>query len=152
MMLADRISSNIRDLENTFDKIILHGKILNNHIDVNAAKIILKEIFPSTAFKTVSIKTIIETMCDFYGIKKEDILAQSRLKELVYPRQIGMYLALELTNETTKKIGFEFGGRTHSTVIHAYKAIKELIEGDSSKESAKAKQDVSLLKIQIYGS
>ena len=147
LMLADRISSNIRDLENTFDKIILHGKILNNIIDVNAAKIILKEIFPSTAIKTVSIKTILETICDFFGIKKEEILAQSRLKELVYARQIGMYLSLELTNETTKKIGFEFGGRSHSTVIHAYKTIKEMLENDTQ-----TKKDTELLKIQVYGS
>ncbi len=147
LMLADRISSNIRDLENTFDKIILHGKILNNVIDVNAAKIILKEIFPSTAIKTVSIKTILETVCDFFGVKKEELIAQSRIKELVYARQIGMYLTLELTNETTKKIGFEFGGRSHSTVIHAYKAIKEMLESDP-----KANKDVELLKVQVYGS
>ena len=147
LMLADRISSNIRDLENTFDKIILHGKILNNIIDVNAAKIILKEIFPTTAIKTVSIKTILETVCDFFGVKKEELLTQSRVKELVYARQIGMYLTLELTNETTKKIGFEFGGRSHSTVIHAYKAIKEMLESD-----AKAVSDIELLKVQVYGS
>ncbi len=147
LMLADRISSNIRDLENTFDKIILHGKILNNIIDVNAAKIILKEIFPSTAIRTVSIKTIIETVCDFFATKKEELLTQSRVKELVYPRQIGMYLSLELTNETTKKIGFEFGGRTHSTVIHSYKVIKVMYEND-----ARTKKDIELLKIQVYGS
>ena len=147
LMLADRISSNIRDLENTFDKIILHGKILNNIIDVNAAKIILKEIFPTTAIKTVSIKTILETVCDFFGVKKEELLAQSRIKELVYARQIGMYLTLELTNETTKKIGFEFGGRSHSTVIHSYKSAKDMIQNDP-----KAKKDIELLKIQVYGS
>jgi chromosomal replication initiator protein len=147
-MLADKISSNIRDLETTFDKIILHGRILNNIIDVNAAKMILKEIFPSTAFKSVSIKTIIENICNFYGIKKEDIISQSRLKEFVVARQMGMYLAMEMTNETSKKIGFEFGGRTHSTVIHAYKTIKE----ECNNHNTEVIKNIELLKVQIYGS
>lgn len=147
-ILSDRISSNIRDLETTFDKVVLHGKILNNQIDVEAAKLILKEIFPTTSFKAVSIKIIIETVCSFYGIKKEDILSQSRLKEFVTARQMGMYLALEMTNETTKKIGFEFGGRTHSTVIHAYKAVKSQYE-ECNSETMK---NLELLKVQIYSS
>lgn len=147
-MLADKISSSVRDLETTFDKIVLHGKILNNEIDVNAAKMVLKEIFPSTAFKTVSIKIILENICNFYGLKKEDILSQSRLKELVTARQMGMYLALELTNETAKKIGFEFGGRTHSTVIHAYKTVKKECE-ENSPETQKS---IELLKVQIFSS
>lgn len=145
-MLADKISSSVRDLETTFDKIILHGRILNSEIDVNAAKIVLKEIFPSAAFKTVSIKTILETICNFYGLKKEDILSQSRLKELVTARQMGMYLALEMTNETAKKIGFEFGGRTHSTVIHAYKTIKQECE----EHNHGTVKNIDLLKVQIY--
>lgn len=147
-MLADKISSNIRDLESTFDKIVLHGKILNNVIDVNATKMILKEIFPSNAFKSVSIKTIIENICDFYGIKKEDLLSQSRSKEYVMARQMGMYLALEMTNETSKKIGFEFGGRTHSTVIHACKTIKNEYEA----RNMEVVKNIELLKVQIYGS
>ena len=147
-MLADKISSNIRDLENTFDKIVLHSKILNNEIDVDAAKIVLKEIFPSTAFKSVSIKTIIENICNFYGMKKEDIISQSRLKEFVVARQMGMYLSTEMTNETAKKIGFEFGGRTHSTVIHAYKMVRNAC----SNHNQEVMRNIELLKVQIYGS
>jgi chromosomal replication initiator protein len=125
-----------------------YERILNNIIDVNAAKMILKEIFPSTAFKSVSIKTIIENICNFYGIKKEDIISQSRLKEFVVARQMGMYLAMEMTNETSKKIGFEFGGRTHSTVIHAYKTIKE----ECNNHNTEVIKNIELLKVQIYGS
>lgn len=147
-MLAEKITSNVRDLETTFDKIILHAKILNNEIDINAAKMVLKEIFPSTAFKTVSIKTILEAICTFYGVKKEDILSQSRLKEFVIARQMGMYLALEMTNETAKKIGFEFGGRTHSTVIHSYKSIK----ADCDSHNMQVLKNIEFLKLQIYNS
>lgn len=124
-MLAQRINTSIRDLEQTFNKIVLHSQILNNIIDTDAASMILKEIFPSNSYKHISIKTIIDAICKFFGVSKEDILSQSRVKNIVTARQIGMYLATEMTNETVKKIGCEFGGRTHSTVIHSCKMVQE---------------------------
>lgn len=146
-LLAKKITSNIRDLETTFEKITIHAKILNNEIDINAANMVLKEIFPTTSFHTISIKTILESICTFFDITKEDILSQSRLQELVYARQIGMYLSLEMTNETAKKIGFEFGGRTHSTVIHSYKSIKK----EYDIRNMKVIQNIESLKSYIHG-
>lgn len=143
-MLAEKITSNIRDLETTFERINIHGTILNSEIDINAANIILKEIFPSTPLKTISIKTILEEICTFFNVTKEEILSQSRLKEIVTARQAGMHLAIEMTNETAKKIGFEFGGRTHSTVIHSCKAVKK--ECETSPKKAK---EIETLKYQI---
>jgi chromosomal replication initiator protein len=137
-MLAERISSSVRELEQTFDKIVLHSQILNDVIDINAANIILKEIFPTTAFKSISIKTIIEATCKFYSVSKEDILSQGRTKNVVMARQIGMYLATQMTNETIKKIGCEFGGRTHSTVIHSCNAIKNDPENHQALEEIKS--------------
>jgi chromosomal replication initiator protein len=144
-MLAQRITSSIRELEHTFDKIVLHSQILNNVIDTDAASMILKEIFPTAAFKHVSIKTIIEVVCKFYNISKEDILCQSRVKNIANARQIGMFLSSEMTNETMKKIGCEFGGRTHSTVIHSCKTVKELQDCDSEIQQA-----IETIKSMIY--
>lgn len=145
-MLAEKISSSVRELEHTFDKIVLHSQILNNVIDVNAAGMILKEIFPSTAFKSVSIKSIIDTVCTFYEISKEDILSQSRVKNIATARQIGMYLATVMTNETTKKIGCEFGGRTHSTVIHACNTVQALCKNEKSG----VYQNIEAIKALVY--
>ncbi len=127
--IAKKIKSNIRELEGALIRIIAYSSLTNKEITVELASEALKELF-STEARQLNVDLIKETISDQFNIKMEDFNSKKRTRAISYPRQIAMYLTRELTDLSLPKIGEEFGGRDHTTVMHAHNKISEDIETD----------------------
>jgi len=125
--IADRISSNIRELEGALIRIVAFSSLTRHTIDLDLARSVLKDIFPERSLKPITVSTIQQEVCKFYGIAKNDLVGNKRSQSIVYPRQVAMYLARELTDLSLPRIGAEFGGRDHTTVMHATAKIQKLL-------------------------
>lgn len=125
--VADRISSNIRELEGALIRIIAYSSLTRHVIDIDLAQDVLKDIFPERTLRPISIAAIQQEVSRFYGIPMPELLGNKRSQNIVYPRQIAMYLSRELTDLSLPRIGAEFGGRDHTTVIHATAKIQKLL-------------------------
>lgn len=129
--VANQINSNIRELEGALIRIIAYGSFHNKQITWDLANEVLKDVISSSKSGRVSIPIIQQTVAEFFNIEVDDLKAHRRTKNVTYPRQIAMYLVRELTDYSLPKIGEEFGGRDHTTVIHSYEKIQELIKNDA---------------------
>jgi chromosomal replication initiator protein len=129
--IADQINSNIRELEGALIRIVAFSSFHNRQITLELANEVLKDVISSSSVKRVTIPLIQQTVAEFFNIEIEDLKAQRRTKNVTYPRQIAMYLVRELTDYSLPKIGDEFGGRDHTTVIHACEKIQDLIKNDA---------------------
>jgi len=125
--IASKIQSNIRELEGCLIRVIAYSSLTKSLINLDLAKEVLKAILPDKETKQITIKDIQEEVCNYFALSKEEIVGNKRAQSVVYPRQIAMYLARELTDFSLPKIGEEFGGRDHTTVMHAMNKIKNLI-------------------------
>lgn len=123
--LANIIESNVRELEGALKRVSAYAKFNNQDINLELSKIALKDLLFNKE-KNTSIQNIKKTVADYYKIKTADFNSQSRARNIVRPRQIAMSLCKELTNESLPEIGKAFGGKDHSTVLHAMKKIKQL--------------------------
>ncbi|MFH1853810.1 MAG: chromosomal replication initiator protein DnaA [Candidatus Omnitrophota bacterium] len=121
--IAENIKTNIRELEGALIKVIAYASLENKLVSLELVKDILKDAL-SEKEKKISIELIQKRVADYFDIKISDMKAKKRNKQIVYPRQIAMYISRELTNMTLPDIGECFGGRDHSTVIHAYDKIQ----------------------------
>ena len=99
---------------------------------VNLAQEVLKDVFPQGEMPEVSVERIQETVVERFGISLQELTGDLRSQSIVYPRQVAMYLSRELTDSSLPKIGREFGGRDHTTVIHATSKIARMIREDRS--------------------
>lgn len=127
--IAGQIDSNIRELEGALVRVQAYATIQNKEITTSLAADALKSMVKS-ANKELSISKIQENVAKFYNITVKDLKGRRRVKAIVTPRQIAMYLARELTETSFPKIGEEFGGKDHTTVLHAHEKIKKLIDDD----------------------
>lgn len=136
LYIANQINTNIRELEGALIRVVAYSSLVNQDIDAALAAEALKDIIPSNKPKEITVEGIQEVVSRKYSIRMEDFAAKKRTKSIAFPRQIAMYLSRELTDLSLPKIGEEFGGRDHTTVIHAHEKITNLIaEGGSfSKE------------------
>jgi chromosomal replication initiator protein len=130
--IASRISTNIRELEGALTRVIAFSSLTGRPMTVELAQEVLKDVFPQGEFAEVSIGRIQETVSDRFGVSLEELCGDKRSQNIVYPRQVAMYLSRELTDSSLPKIGKEFGGRDHTTVIHATSKIARLIKEDRS--------------------
>lgn len=128
--IANQIDTNIRELEGALIRVIAFSSLNNEDISVDLAAEALKDIIPSARPKTITIQDIQVAVGDEYHLKLEDFSAKRRTKSIAFPRQIAMYLARELTDFSLPKIGEEFGGRDHTTVIHAHEKITKQLASD----------------------
>ncbi len=117
--IANQIRSNIRELEGALTRVAAHCSIHNRVVTVAAAAECLKDMIPSQRPKQISIYHIQQAVAQFYQIGPEEMKAKKRTRNISHPRQVAMYLCRELTEESLQKIGEEFGGRDHTTVLHA---------------------------------
>ncbi|MFC4024178.1 chromosomal replication initiator protein DnaA [Oceanobacillus longus] len=131
LYIANQINTNIRELEGALIRVVAYSSLVNQDIDASLAADALKDIIPSSKPKIITIQGIQEIIGERYNIRLEDFSAKKRTKSIAYPRQIAMYLSRELTDFSLPKIGEEFGGRDHTTVIHAHEKISRLLEQDS---------------------
>lgn len=130
--IAHNVRSNIRELEGALTRVKAFSKLANGEITEELAKEALKDIYNTKKKKVINTKLIKEVISKNFDISIDDINSKKRTREIAYPRQIAMYLTRELTDLSLPKIGEEFGGRDHSTVIHAYEKIRKDIERDVS--------------------
>ncbi len=125
--VAKRIRSNVRELEGALKRVIANSKFTGHAITLEFVKESLKDLL-YLQDKLVSIDNIIKTVAEYYKIKVSDILSQRRNRSVARPRQMAMALSKELTNHSLPEIGDAFGGRDHTTVLHACRKMKELVE------------------------
>lgn len=128
--IANQIDSNIRELEGALIRVVAYSSLINEDITSHLAAEALKDIIPSSRPRVITIQDIQQKVGEFYGMKIEDFKARKRTKTVAFPRQIAMYLAREMTDFSLPKIGEAFGGRDHTTVIHAHEKISEALKVD----------------------
>ena len=133
--LAYTVDTNVRELEGVLISMIAHASLSRVEIDLSLAKSIMKNIVKDIETE-VGIDFIQKTCADYYDIKLIDLKAKTRKKEIVTARQVAMYFSKEFTNHSLKSIGYHFGGRDHSTVIHAVQTVNDLIETDTTFKAA----------------
>jgi chromosomal replication initiator protein len=128
--IAQRISSNIRELEGALSRLRAHAQMTNSSLSVDLATEVLREILPQTRVRPITIPAIQRAVAEFFGIRVEEMKAKRRTKGVAFPRQVAMYLSRELTDASLPRIGEEFGGRDHTTVMHACDRVKTAVIQD----------------------
>lgn len=142
--IANQIQSNIRELEGALTRLLAYSKLQGKPITTELTAEALKDIIQSPKSKKITIQDIQKIVGQYYSVRIEDFSAKKRTKSIAYPRQIAMYLSRELTDFSLPKIGEEFGGRDHTTVIHAHEKIANDIKSDPT-----FKQEVENLEKEI---
>ncbi len=137
--IAQRIRANVRDLEGALKRVIASANFTGRAIDVELVREALKDLL-ALQDKQVGIDNIQKVVCEYYKIKMNDMVSKRRSRSVARPRQVAMALAKELTNHSLPEIGEAFGGRDHTTVLHACRKIKELQE-----ETADIREDMKNL-------
>ena len=131
--IANKIDSNIRELEGVFNKIVARASLTHSPITIELAENIINE-FKYENEKVISCDFIKETVAKYFSINKDDLSGNKRSNDIAFPRQIAMYLCREVANMSYPQIGTDFGGRDHSTVMHACRKIeKEVKEKNNTK-------------------
>ncbi len=130
MYIANQIDTNIRELEGALIRVVAYSSLINQDITTQLAVEALKDIIPATRPKVITIQDIQMKVGEYYNVKLEDFRARKRTKAIAFPRQIAMYISRELTDFSLPKIGEAFGGRDHTTVIHAHDKIQEQLKVD----------------------
>jgi chromosomal replication initiator protein len=130
--IASRVSTNIRELEGALTRVVAFSSLTGRAMTVELAQDVLKDVFPQGEAAEVSIKRIQDLVAERFGLSLDELCGDKRSQNIVYPRQVAMYLSRELTDSSLPKIGKEFGGRDHTTVIHATSKIARLIREDRS--------------------
>lgn len=127
--IAQRIRSNVRELEGSLKRVMAHAQFTGKPITIELIKEALKDLF-ALQDKLISIDNIQRTVAEYYKIKISDLLSKRRSRSVARPRQVAMALAKELTNHSLPEIGNAFGGKDHTTVLHACRKIEELKKTD----------------------
>jgi chromosomal replication initiator protein len=128
--IASRISTNIRELEGALTRVVAFSSLTGRPMTVELAQEVLKDVFPQGEIPEISVEQIQQTVVERFGITAQELTGDRRSQSIVYPRQVAMYLCRELTDSSLPKIGKKFGGRDHTTVIHATSKIAKLIKED----------------------
>lgn len=143
--IATKIKSNIRELEGALLRVVAYASLNQKEITLDLTKEALKEFFSGNRQHNITIPLIQKVVAKYYNLKVEDLKSKRRTQNVAFPRQIAMYLARELTEISLPVIGHEFGGRDHTTVMHACDKIKECIDRDVNIEDT-VNKIVSILK------
>jgi len=130
--IATKIKSNIRELEGALIRIVAFSSLTNKEIGIDLASEALKDIISSRNSKQVTIELIQDIVSSYFNLKIEDFKSSRRTRNITFPRQIAMYLCRKLTDMSLPKIGEEFGGRDHTTVIHACEKISNGLKVDEN--------------------
>jgi chromosomal replication initiator protein len=130
--IASRVSTNIRELEGALTRVVAFCSLTGRPMTEDLAQDVLKDVFPQGDLPQVTIERIQEIISDRFGLSLDELCGDRRSQNIVYPRQVAMYLSRELTDSSLPKIGKQFGGRDHTTVIHATSKIARMIREDRS--------------------
>src|SRR5699024_3468299 len=135
LYIANQINTNIRELEGALIRVIAYSSLINSGNNFQLATDALIDIIPTTRRTGITVKGIQEFISKKYKITVEEILSKKRTKTIAFPRQVAMYLAREMTDLSLPKLGEEFGGRDHTTVIHGHKKIVTEMNKDQNVAS-----------------
>jgi len=129
-LIADRVDTNIRALEGALIRVVAFGSLTGRAVDAELAAEVLAGLYPELTPRARTVREIQERTAEAFGVSLDDLLSSSRAQQLAWPRHVAMYLARELTDATLPAIGRAFGGRNHTTVLHAYRRTAERIAAD----------------------
>lgn len=144
--LAHKIASNIRELEGALNRIVAHAMLVGREITVESTQDVLRDLLRASD-RRLSIDEIQKKVAEYYNIRLADMHSSKRVRSVARPRQIAMYLSKEMTSLSLPEIGKKFGGRDHTTVMHALKKVEELKRADASLA-----EDIDLLKRMLQTS
>jgi chromosomal replication initiator protein len=130
--VAERVTTNIRELEGALTRVVAFSSLTGRAMTVELAEDVLKDVFPQGQAVEISIRRIQETVSERFGMTVHELCSAKRSQSIAYPRQVAMYLSRALTDSSLPKIGKEFGGRDHTTVMHANAKIEGMIREDRS--------------------
>jgi chromosomal replication initiator protein len=128
--IANYIQSNIRELEGALIRLVAYASVNNRALTMATATEALKDILPPPRPKKITIETIQKAVSSYYGVELNDLLSKKRNKQIVVPRQVAMYLCRKLTDASYPQIGDQFGGKDHTTVIHANEKLENELKVD----------------------
>ena len=140
-LLATSITSNIREIEGAYTKIVAYSSLMNVPITLDITKNILDSMGNVVQVKQITFESIVQAVAEHYRIKKDELFNKKRTRSIAYPRQVAMYLCRELADMSYPRIGELFGGRDHTTVIHAFEKIS-----NESKTDTKLQNDLKTLQ------
>jgi chromosomal replication initiator protein len=135
-VIADRVALNVRSLEGALIRIVAYSSLTGRPLTSELATQVLDNLYPRTVSQPRSLTDIQDAACKHFGLSAEELLSASRTARVTWPRQVAMYLARELTTESLPAIGRHFGGRDHTTVLHALRRTEARITADSSSREA----------------
>jgi len=133
-LVARNVSTNIRDLEAALNKIWAYGELLNREITIEVAQEQLKSVFAGPSQQNIAIDLVQRVVAESHNLGVQDLKGKKRTQAITLPRQIAMYLIRELTEYSTTEVGMEFGGRDHTTVMHAVQKIEDKVRTEPSFE------------------
>jgi chromosomal replication initiator protein len=143
--VAKNVRANVRELEGALRKVLAYAKFSHKEITIHLAREALKDLL-SIQNRQISVENIKKTVADFYKIKVADMYSKKRPASIARPRQIAMYLAKELTQKSLPEIGELFGGRDHTTVLHAVRKI-----GGERQKNTELNQQLHVLEQTLKG-
>ncbi|HZX46135.1 MAG TPA: chromosomal replication initiator protein DnaA [Clostridia bacterium] len=146
IFIAKKIESNIRELEGALIRVAAYSSLTNREINMELTQEALKDFFSNSKPRMITVDLIKRVISEYYSIKIEDFKSKKRTRAIAFPRQVAMYLTRELTDLSLPKIGEEFGGRDHTTVLHAYEKISTEIKTDESLKLA-----IDEIQKRLYG-
>jgi chromosomal replication initiator protein len=139
--VAQAVATNGRDLEGALNRLLAQWQFTQQAVTLNSAEITLRDLIAAREPRRVRIEDIQKVVARHFNVSKSDLLSSRRTRTIVRPRQIAMYLAKMLTPRSLPEIGRRFGGRDHTTVLHAVRKVEELMSGDKALA-----EEVELLK------
>jgi chromosomal replication initiator protein len=134
-LISKNIASNVRDLEAALTKLIAYSELVNKNISVETAKQQLRDIFYNPKQNNITIDLIQKSVAEYYNLSLNDFKGKKRTKAIVLPRQISMFIAREITEYSLTELGYEYGGRDHTTVMHACQKVEERMKVDPSLDT-----------------
>jgi chromosomal replication initiator protein len=133
-LIAKNVNTNVRDLEAALTKLIAYADLVNKNITLDIARNQLRDFFASPNKKNITVDIIQRVVSDYFSLSYADLRGKKRTKAIAFPRQLAMYLARDMTEYSTTEVGYEFGGRDHTTVMYACQKIDDRMKTDSTLE------------------
>lgn len=143
--IADNIVSNIRELEGALNRVVAYASLTNSPMTVELTQECLKQMITNTGPKEITPSVIMKTVSRYFDVNPEHLIGKKRSRDITFPRQLAMYLCRELTDLSLPKIGQAFGGRDHTTVIHACEKILDEIQNNSETKRAVVEMKKNIL-------
>jgi chromosomal replication initiator protein len=142
--VAQQVTQNGRDLDGAVNRLLAHNQLSGRPVNVEMADEVIRDLIRPADPRRIRVEDILRIVAKHYGVSRADLLSSRRTANVVRPRQIAMYLAKTLTLRSLPEIGRRFGGRDHTTVLHAVRKIEGLVQGDKGLA-----EEIEALKRQL---